>query len=44
MLKMGVDWSFIEQVTGVDQSKFQTLKRQLTQLMQAAKKGNGSDH
>jgi predicted transposase/invertase (TIGR01784 family) len=43
MLKMGVDWSFIEQVTGVDQVKFQILKRQLAQLMQVTKKGNGSD-
>jgi len=44
MLKIGMDWTLIEQVTGVDPSKFQTLKRQLLQLTQASKKGNGSDH
>lgn len=37
LLKLGMDWPFIEQATGVDQLKFQTLKRQLAQLMQASK-------
>jgi predicted transposase/invertase (TIGR01784 family) len=41
MLKMGVDWAFIEQVTGVDQPKFQALKRQLVQLTQARKSPTG---
>lgn len=37
LLKLGMDWTFIEQATGVDQLKFQALKRQLAQLMQASK-------
>lgn len=44
MLKIGIDWALIEQVTGIDQLQFQALKRQLVQLTQASKKGNGSDH
>lgn len=37
LLKMGMDWAFIERATKVDQRKFQALKRQLAELIQENK-------
>lgn len=44
LVNLGMDWTFIEQATGVDQLKFQALKHQLAHLIQASKEQTALQH